>query len=66
MDMRTPAEIAQEAKVNALKERAAKVGVEVKGMTYRQAEQAVNDAEKAAMQKMWRERGLDLPKFGRV
>ena len=66
MDMRTPAEIAEEAKWNALKDRAATLGVAIHSHNFRAAEQIVNDAERDAQQRAWRERGLDAPKFGRA
>lgn len=64
MDVRTPAEIAADQKWAALEQRGAAVGCSVsRSRPMAQESERVNAAEREAMQRQWRERGLDRPKF---
>lgn len=65
MDMRPPAEIAQDAKWTALEARAKALGFTTvdRSHGFSVAETAVLEKEREAQQRAWRDRGLDQPKF---
>lgn len=63
MDVRTPAQVAADAKLATLQARANALGVQVAGMDSRAAEEAIVQAERAALNRKWEQQGMNQPKF---
>jgi len=64
MDMRTPEQIAADRQWTTLEARAAAVGHQVdRSRPPPHEAERVNAAERAAMERTWADRGLNLPKF---
>lgn len=63
MDVRTPAQVAADAKLATLQARAASLGVQVAGMDSRAAEEAIVQAERTALNRKWEQAGMNQPKF---
>lgn len=66
MDVRTPAQIAADAKLATLQARADALGVQVAGMDSRAAEEAIVQAERAALNRKWEQQGMNQPKVWAV
>lgn len=66
MDVRAPAQVAADAKLATLQARANALGVQVAGMDSRAAEEAIVQAERAALNRKWEQAGMNQPKVWAV